>query len=226
MNLEDGDVCVKEIHSTIERCLAGLNRRIPPAYRGPCPALVTAGLKGKKVACDTPLYAHRSDDNGTVKTADVTICPRCRTEHDTRHLEQRLLSDVEKYLMPADQILQVMKELGEPVAKSTWHNWRANGKIQPHAWRRNGRIVNYLITEDDEKLYRLDAVRRYSATASRRRQGHPWREATRADGLTHRADWRKRHASARATSPILLECRRCEGRQPKRQSPRPGSRKQ
>lgn len=160
MNHEDAAVCANEIHSTIERCLDGLNRRIPPAYRGPCPAIVTTGIKGKQVECETPLYAHRSDENGTVKTADVTVCPRCRTEHDTRQLEQRLLSDVEKYLMPADQIIQVMKELGEPVAKSTWHNWRAKGKIQPHAWRRNGRIVNYRITEDDEKLYRLDAVRK------------------------------------------------------------------
>ncbi|MCF8611091.1 hypothetical protein L5G28_13140 [Gordonia sp. HY285] len=107
-----------------------------------------------------PLYAARTEPGETVTVgADVVVCVRCGTTHDARALEQKLLTELSGYLMRADEIQRVMRELGEPIAKSTWHNWRAKGKLQPRAWRHNGRVLSHWITSEDEKLYRLNDVR-------------------------------------------------------------------
>ncbi|KXT55938.1 hypothetical protein Y710_16470 [Gordonia sp. QH-12] len=157
---EDAGLALGELVDVAERGIAAINRPVPPVYRGPCPAVVGTDQRGRPITCGVPLYAQRTETEGGVTVgADMVTCVRCGTTHDGRALEQKLLAKMSGYLMPADEILRVMRELGEPVAKSTWHNWRAKGKIQPRAWRHRGRIVNYWLTSEDEKLYRLDDVR-------------------------------------------------------------------
>lgn len=160
LSSEDAALALDEFTEATDRGVAAINRPIAPVYRGPCPSVVGTDHRDQPRRCGVPLYAARTENSqGRTVPVDFVTCPRCQTTHDARALEQKLLAELGSYLMPADEILRVMRELGEPIGKSTWHNWRAKGKLQPAAWRHRGRVVNYWLTSNDEKLYRLDDVR-------------------------------------------------------------------
>ncbi|MCF8605139.1 hypothetical protein L5I01_17430 [Gordonia sp. HY442] len=154
---EDAGQALEEISDVADRALAAINRPVPPVYRGPCPTIVDAE-RGQPRSCGVPLYATRPDTAVSIG-GDTVTCVRCGTQHDGRMLEQKLLAQLSGYLMPADEIQRVMRELGEPISKTTWHRWRAEGKLQPRAWRHQGRVVNYWLTSSDEQMFRLDDVR-------------------------------------------------------------------
>ena len=172
MNSEDASMCANEIHATIDRALTAINPRVAPAYRGPCPTPMGQGKRGEPEVCGVPLYApHENDTDPDSRVVDKITCPRCKVEHDTRVLEQRLLNDVGKYLMPANQIFQVMRELGEPVSKSTFYHWTNKRRLQPRGWRHDGRIVNYWIHRNDTPMFSIDDVRRLRRCTDRPKVG-------------------------------------------------------
>lgn len=172
MNHEDAAMCANEIHATISRALTVINPRVPPAYRGPCPTVTGKGPRDEPLTCGIPLYAPRQNDTDPDSpVVDRITCPKCKADHDTRVLEQQLLNDVGKYLMPASQIFKVMRELGEPVAKSTFYHWRDTHRLQPRGWRHDGRIVNYWIHRNDTPMFSIDDVRRLRRTPDRPKAG-------------------------------------------------------
>ena len=172
MNSEDAGMCANEIHATITRAMAAINPRVPPAYRGPCPTVTGKGPRDEPITCGIALYApHRNDTDPDSPIVDRITCPRCKADHDTRVLEQQLLTDVGKYLMPASQIFKVMRELGEPVAKSTFYFWRDSKRLHPRGWDHDGRIVNYWIHRNDPPLFSIDDVRRLRRASDKPRVG-------------------------------------------------------
>ncbi len=164
---EDAPLALDEFERAVERARAAIDIPDPPVYRGPCPDVVTDEYDREHV-CGTPLYAPRGDAGIVSVNAGTVTCVRCGAVHDLRELKQRLLAELADYLMPSGQILRVMRDLGEPVSRSTWHRWRKQGKVRPRGYLHAGRVVGAWVDVADEKLYRLDdvrEVRRASATA-------------------------------------------------------------
>ncbi|WP_207842592.1 hypothetical protein [Williamsia soli] len=172
MNSEDAGMCANEIHATISRALTVINPRVPPAYRGPCPTVTGKGPRDEPLTCGIPLYApHTNDTDPDSPIVDRITCPKCKEDHDTRVLEQQLLNDVGKYLMPASQVFQVMRELGEPIAKSTFYSWTSSRRLQPRGWEHKGRIVGYWIHRNDPPMFSIDDVRRLRRTSDKPKVG-------------------------------------------------------
>lgn len=144
-----------DITRIVDRGLALINRPEPPIYRGPCPTVRNHDERGKPVACGHSLYAERG--------ADFAKCPRCKVEHDIARLEAKLLADMSAYLFTATQLFQVLRELGEPIPKSTFYLWRKLGKIQPRGWMHDGRRTDHFIHRNDAPLFSLEDARRLRA---------------------------------------------------------------
>lgn len=141
-----------EITGVVEHGLALINRPEPAIYRGPCPSVMRHDDRGRSVYCGHSLYADRG--------SDFAQCPRCSVKHDIARLEAKLLSDMSGYLFTSTQLFQVLRELGEPIPKSTFYNWRKLGKIQPRGWMHDGRRTDHFIHRNDAPLFSLEDARR------------------------------------------------------------------
>ncbi|MDF3280893.1 hypothetical protein [Gordonia sp. N1V] len=139
-----------------------INRPVPPAYRGPCPTVTGKDAKDRPTICGVPLYGRRGDD--------YVVCSRCEQTYRVEDLERELLDSVGYYRWTMREILDLMRELGEPVSRSTFYEWRRTGDLPVSGYLHDGRVVEVAVDSRDPAVYVLADVR-----ALRNRQSHPKR---------------------------------------------------
>ena len=123
------------------------------------PDLVLKGLctytwthDGELVECRTELRAERG--------AAYVRCPRCGSHYNVRDLERTALRTADGMLFTLGEIEKLMRELGEPVARSTLYLWAQHKRITPAGWRRpDGSTSDAWIHRNDLALYRLGEAR-------------------------------------------------------------------
>ncbi|MFB9778859.1 hypothetical protein [Rhodococcus baikonurensis] len=142
------------IEDAIARCRKAIDRLPELSYKGPCPH-VSYDEERQPFTCSADLYVERGED--------YVSCPRCWTHHRVRDLEQAMLHKVNDQLFTITELLPLLDELGEHVAKSTlyaWANDPKRKKLSPQAWRQaDGTHSDYWMRRSDPALYRLGDVR-------------------------------------------------------------------
>lgn len=117
--LESAGQCFAEVEALIGELERVINRPRPKRFCGVCPTM--RDEKGLEVQCGESLYAKHDD-------ASVT-CWRCKQSFDVERMIQDAVDNVRGLLYNANEILEIMKQIGEPIPPRTWRYWRANGKI-------------------------------------------------------------------------------------------------
>ena len=161
---------LKQRVGEIERMI---NRPELPRYLGPCPTLLDReqvkrikhrDIDGKRQMCSTQLTADR-------KATKVT-CPVCETTHDAdelvrlmrNHLEYEPMTSVELLGSRTSDLPGVLEQLGEPVARSTFHYWRKERRLAPRCFRtRAGVIIPARQDKGDVELFWLADIHRLLA---------------------------------------------------------------
>lgn len=142
------------ITDAIARCRRAIDRQPELSYKGPCPH-VSYDEERQPFTCSADLYVERGED--------YVSCPRCWTHHRVRDLERAMLQKVNDQLFTITELLPLLDELGEHVAKSTlyaWANDPKRKKLSPQAWRQaDGTHSDYWMRRSDPALYRLGDVR-------------------------------------------------------------------
>lgn len=142
------------IEDAIARCRKAIDRLPELSYKGPCPH-VSYDEERQPFTCSADLYVERGED--------YVSCPRCWTHHRVRDLERAMLHKVNDQLFTITELLPLLDELGEHVAKSTlyaWANDPKRKKLSPRAWRQaDGTHSDYWMRRSDPALYRLGDVR-------------------------------------------------------------------
>lgn len=147
-----------ELHDGITDVIAHARKavdRLPElAYKGPCPHTYR-DEEGMRVTCSTDLYAERGEE--------YVSCPRCWTHHSVRQLDGGRLHRIDNELFSLAELVPLLKELGEPVPKSTLYAWANDPKrkrLTPQGWRQaDGTVSKFWMRRPDPALYRLGEVR-------------------------------------------------------------------
>lgn len=116
---EDAGVMFAEIRNAVEEITRAINRPHSKKFCGVCPTM--RDDKGLEVQCGESLYAKHDDV--------LVTCWRCKQSYDVERLIQDAVDNVRGLLYSANEILEIMKQIGEPIPPRTWRYWRANGKI-------------------------------------------------------------------------------------------------
>lgn len=150
MRIEVAGAFYGKLESLSRRGWELVDRPEAPVYRGPCPTPTGTDARGETTICGTSLYGERHDPRVT--------CARCRETYDVGEIEESLLDSVDDYRWTATEILRLMRELGEPVGRSTFYRWVGQHRLVPSGYLHDGRVVEVRIG-DDPPLYKLADVR-------------------------------------------------------------------
>lgn len=106
--------------------------RVERHFAGPCPTVRGYDNTGKPIECGHGLYA--DVDERTV------VCPVCDQKIDVaRNLDK---AAVDRDLLPEPKLLEVLKNLGEPVSRVKLYQWIREGRIRPRGWMHQARSSN------------------------------------------------------------------------------------
>lgn len=105
---------IKQTVTDIEKII---NRPEEQRYCGACPAEVSED--GSR--CGEGLFVNR--DATTVR------CWKCRNIYNVEELIQHALASKKELFYTAEEILDRMNAIGEPISDRTWRDWRAKGKL-------------------------------------------------------------------------------------------------
>jgi hypothetical protein len=133
-----------DIKAAVESIRRVINRPVDPKYCGPCPAK-TEGKAGKVQDCATALYApwDYHDEQYVIEVE----CWHCHVIHNVDTLIQDALNSVAGLLYSAEEVQEVMRQIGQEIPSRTWRYWRANDKIIVRGWR------------EGEPMYWIDDVK-------------------------------------------------------------------
>jgi len=127
--------------------------RVERHFAGPCPTIRGYDNTGKPIECGHGLYA--DVDERTV------VCPVCGQKIDVaRNLDK---AAVDRDLLPEPKLLEVLKNLGEPVSRVKLYQWIREGRIRPRGWMHHGKIVPFRIRRGDPAVYSLARMRKLRA---------------------------------------------------------------
>lgn len=120
---------VKRIVDDIERMV---NRAVDPKYCGNCPAIIQ-DRDGTEHECATPLYVVW--DHRVQRYPDKVQCWRCKSDYVADDLIQKALDDNPQEIgYTADEIKDLMAQIGRPISESTWSWWRRSKKLIDRSW--------------------------------------------------------------------------------------------
>lgn len=114
---------VREAVESIERMV---NRPMPPKYCGTCPTPVEDGDDDE--TCRVGLYAEW--DRKTKQHEREVTCWKCHAVYDSKQLIDDALAETDGWLHTAQEVLELMAQIGEPISDRTWRHWRKTGAIQ------------------------------------------------------------------------------------------------
>ena len=112
---------ITQIQTDIERAV---DRPHSPRYWGPCPT--PEADNGQ--TCATGLFALTPD-------ADAVTCWRCHQTHQIHDLIERALASIDELLYSARDILEILRQTGQPLSERVWRDWRAKGRLTIRGWR-------------------------------------------------------------------------------------------
>ena len=127
---------------------AAINR---PATRfaGPCPTIRAHDRDGAPVRCGTTLWAHDDDVH--------TTCTRCGTPI---HVEENIRrAAMLRDLLPAEVILDVLENLGEPVRPETLYGWITSGRLRSNLFLTARGITKRRLRPSDPRVYSVTRAR-------------------------------------------------------------------
>lgn len=133
-----GGQLVKSINPT-ERHFAGL-----------CPTVRGHGPDGTPIDCGQPLYADIDER--------TTECPACHHEIDVER--NRRDTAAARDLRTADEILEILTNLDEPVEPKQLNAWIQAQRLRPKGWRHDGAIVENRINHNSQPVYSLKRVQK------------------------------------------------------------------
>ncbi|MEU6582771.1 hypothetical protein [Nocardia sp. NPDC046763] len=107
-----------EVVWAVERLRAITDRPPERRYLGMCGVPLTDGTK-----CPHELRAERG--------AGWVRCPRCRTQHDVRAIEDAARDAARTELYPLAELVRVLATVGEPVPRRTVYDWAQRGRLLP-----------------------------------------------------------------------------------------------
>lgn len=134
-----------DLRATIRACRAAMDHGKPNVYRGPCPA-----IGADERACAAPLRAPRD--------ATILECPRCRTQHDARSIDDANLARARDVLVTIPEAVTMLDELGHRIPRSTIYHWRKTRKISARGYRHQRRTTDHQVDARDPAVYRLGDI--------------------------------------------------------------------
>lgn len=124
--------------------------RVEKRFAGPCPTIRGYDNQGRPIECGTTLYAD-VDENSTV-------CPDCeQTINVTDNLDK---AAVDRDLLPEPKLLEVLKNIGEPVSRVKLYQWIREQRIRPKGWMHQGQIMPLRVRRGDPAVYSLARARK------------------------------------------------------------------
>lgn len=120
---EEAGQCFSDVQNVIEDIERKINRPHDPKYCGPCPT-----VNPDQSSCGVALFAEW-DEQAKQYNNDL-VCWKCHATHSAEQLISDALGDVDGWLFTAEEILETMKQIGEPISDRTWRHWRKTGAIQ------------------------------------------------------------------------------------------------
>ena len=137
-----GDTTPGPIHHAINR----------PATRfaGPCPVVRAHNRDdGSPIRCNTALWAHDDDIH--------TTCTRCGTPI---HIEDNIRrAAMLRDLLPAEIILDVLHNLGEPVRPRDFYGWIQAGRLRPQGFLTIHGLAKRRTRPSDPRVYSVTRAR-------------------------------------------------------------------
>lgn len=117
-----GDI-YRDIRNAVDAIERVINRPHDPKYCGPCPH-----INEDQQPCGVGLFAEWNEENKNYNPE--VACWKCHTTFNAEKLITDALGDVDGWLFTAQEILETMKHIGEPISDRTWRHWRKTGAIQ------------------------------------------------------------------------------------------------
>ncbi len=135
------DEMITEIADAIARCRMAVDKAPDLKPVGPCPT------------CATQLRAEKGDS--------WVRCPACGEQCDVERLLVRTLASADDVLMTVDELVAVLREIGEPVPVGTIRSWISRRRLARKAFRRHdtGQVTDFWYHRLDRPMYRLGDVR-------------------------------------------------------------------
>lgn len=130
-----------------------LVRSINPTERhfaGLCPTIRGHGPDGEPIECGEPLYA--DVDERTVE------CPTCHQQIDVE--QNRRDTAAARDLRTADEIIEILANLDEPVEPKQLNGWIQAQRLRPKGWRHDGAIVETRVNQHSQPVYSLKRVQK------------------------------------------------------------------
>lgn len=121
--IEDAGKCFSDVQHVIDAIERNINPPHDPKYCGPCPH-----MNDDQTTCGVALYAEW--DEKTKSYDEQVQCWKCHTTYQADQLINDALGDIDGWLFTAQEILDTMKHIGEPISDRTWRHWRKTGAIQ------------------------------------------------------------------------------------------------
>jgi hypothetical protein len=118
-------------------------------FAGMCPIPMGNNRFGDEIQCGLVLYAEEDQPEVT--------CPRCRATVNVERNRQSAVMD--RDLLDAARLIDVMHTLGEPVCKERISAWLKAGRLTNRRYVHAGRVVEHRIRRGDAALYSLSQAR-------------------------------------------------------------------
>jgi hypothetical protein len=119
-------------------------------FAGLCPTVRGHGPDGEAIECEQPLYADVDER--------TTECPTCGQTIDVER--NRRDTAAARDLRTADEILEILANLDEPVEPKTLNAWIQSQRLRPKGWRHDGAIVETRINQNSQPVYSLKRARK------------------------------------------------------------------
>lgn len=140
--------------------LVGAINRHEHRFAGPCPTIRGYDNQGRPIECGQSLYADIDEDEVT--------CPQCEQPVDvSRNLDK---AAVDRDLLPEPKLLEVLRNIGEPVSRVKLYQWIRELRIRPKGYLHQGKIVPLRIRRGDPAVYSLARARKLRAKEIARQQ--------------------------------------------------------
>lgn len=129
--------------------VAALNH-VERRFAGPCSTIRGYDNQGKPIECGATLYADVDEE--------TTVCPDCeQTINVAENLDK---AAVARDLLPEPKLLEVLKNVGEPVSRVKLYQWIREGRMRPKGWMHNGSIMPLRVRRGDPAVYSLARARK------------------------------------------------------------------
>ncbi|MFC9892129.1 hypothetical protein ACFVMC_00405 [Nocardia sp. NPDC127579] len=125
--LDAAEETYNDIVGAVARLRRTVDRRADQRYLGRCPNLLADQTK-----CAANLSAE--PDAAWVR------CPRCRQQHEVRHLEDQAAAAAREMLCTMPELLRACAAVGSPIARRTGYRWAAEQRLTRRAWLIRGRV--------------------------------------------------------------------------------------